>query len=129
MRTSLQFWLMWAVLCLNVRHRHHRRRLAHATGDLRRQAIRRSVVGFGQFNEAQKAQAALVGAAFVGLFSLFNIAGRFFWASLSDKIGRKLTYYTFFTVGFICYAAAPTLATLGMLGLFAGAAARTHSFI
>ena len=78
-------------------------------------------VGFGQFNDAQKAQAALVGAAFVGLFSLFNIAGRFFWSSLSDKIGRKLTYFTFFTLGFICYAAAPTLATLGMLGLFAAA--------
>src|SRR6185312_7321067 len=50
-----------------------------------------------------------------------NIAGRFLWASLSDKIGRKLTYFTFFTLGFICYAAAPTLATLGMLGLFAAA--------
>jgi hypothetical protein len=54
--------------------------------------------------------------------SLFNIAGRFFWASLSDKrSGRKLTYFTFFTLGFIGYAAAPTLATLGMLGLFAAA--------
>src|SRR6516162_8310971 len=70
---------------------------------------------------AQKAQAALVGAAFVGLFSLFNIAGRFFWASLSDSLGRKMTYFTFFTLGFICYASAPTLATLGMLGLFAAA--------
>ena len=74
-----------------------------------------------QFSDAQKAQAALVGAAFVGLFSLFNIAGRFFWASLSDKIGRKATYFTFFTLGFLCYAAAPTLATLGMLGVFAAA--------
>ena len=61
-------------------------------------------------------QAAAVGAAFVGLFSLFNIAGRFFWASLSDKIGRKLTYFIFFILGFLCYALAPTLATLGMLG-------------
>src|SRR6478609_9365031 len=61
-------------------------------------------VGFGQFSDAQKAQAALVGASFVGLFSLFNIAGRFFWASLSDKIGRKPTYFTFFTLGFLCYA-------------------------
>jgi MFS family permease len=78
-------------------------------------------VGFAQFSDDQKAKAALVGAAFVGLFSLFNIAGRFFWASLSDNIGRKLTYYTFFTLGFICYAAAPTLATLGMLAVFAAA--------
>jgi MFS family permease len=78
-------------------------------------------VGFGQFNDEQKANAALVGAAFVGLFSLFNIAGRFFWASLSDKIGRKMTYFTFFSLGFLCYAAAPTLATLGMLAVFAAA--------
>jgi MFS family permease len=78
-------------------------------------------VGFGQFSDSQKAQAALVGAAFVGLFSLFNIAGRFFWASLSDTLGRKLTYFAFFTLGFLCYAAAPTLATLGMLGVFAAA--------
>ena len=78
-------------------------------------------VGFGQFNDAQKAQAALVGAAFVGLFSLSVQHRRTFWASLSDKIGRKLTYFTFFTLGFLCYAAAPTLATLGMLGLFAAA--------
>jgi MFS family permease len=78
-------------------------------------------VGFAQFTDQQKAQAALVGAAFVGLFSLFNIAGRIFWASLSDKIGRKLTYYTFFTLGFICYALSPTLATLGLLAVFAAA--------
>jgi MFS family permease len=78
-------------------------------------------VGFAQFDDAHKAQAALIGAAFVGLFSLFNIFGRFFWASLSDKIGRKVTYFTFFILGFICFVAAPTLATLGMLGLFAAA--------
>ena len=30
-----------------------------------------------------------IAAAFVGLLSLFNIGGRVFWASLSDKIGRR----------------------------------------
>ena len=57
-------------------------------------------VGFANFTDEQKAKAALVGAAFVGLFSLFNIAGRFFWASLSDRIGRKVTYFIFFSLGF-----------------------------
>src|SRR4030042_1694493 len=42
-------------------------------------------------------------------------------ASASDKIGRKTTYFIFFTLGFICYAAAPTLADLGLLALFAAA--------
>jgi MFS family permease len=37
-------------------------------------------------------------AGFTGLLSLFNIVGRFFWASLSDKIGRKMTFYCFFAL-------------------------------
>jgi hypothetical protein len=36
-------------------------------------------VGFAQFPDAQKALAAAIGGGFVGLFSLFNIGGRFFW--------------------------------------------------
>jgi hypothetical protein len=31
-------------------------------------------------------------AGFVGLLSLFNMGGRFFWSSASDYIGRKNTY-------------------------------------
>src|SRR5512144_1938070 len=120
---TLQFWLIWAVLCLNVSAGIG---IIGAASPMLQETFGGRLfgdpsVGFGQFSDAQKAQAALVGAAFVGLFSLFNIAGRFFWASLSDKIGRKLTYFTFFTLGFLCYAAAPSLATLGMLGLFAAA--------
>ena len=120
---TLQFWLIWAVLCLNVSAGIG---IIGAASPMLQETFGGRLfgdpsVGFAQFNDAQKAQAALVAAAFVGLFSLFNIAGRFFWASLSDKIGRKMTYYTFFTLGFLCYAAAPTLATLGMLGLFAAA--------
>jgi MFS family permease len=120
---TLQFWLIWAVLCLNVSAGIG---IIGAASPMLQETFGGRLfgdpsVGFAQFNDAQKAQAALVGAAFVGLFSLFNIAGRFFWASLSDKIGRKATYFTFFTLGFLCYASAPTLATLGMLGVFAAA--------
>ena len=120
---TFQFWLIWAVLCLNVSAGIG---IIGAASPMLQETFGGRLfgdpsVGFGQFDDDQKAKAALVGAAFVGLFSLFNIAGRFFWASLSDKIGRKLTYYTFFTLGFICYASAPTLATLGMLAVFAAA--------
>src|SRR6187401_2745379 len=120
---TLQFWLIWAVLCLNVSAGIG---IIGAASPMLQETFGGRLfgdpsVGFAQFNDAQKAQAALVGAAFVGLFSLFNIAGRFLWASLSDRIGRKTTYFLFFTLGFICYASAPTLATLGMLGLFAAA--------
>jgi MFS family permease len=34
---------------------------------------------------------------------LFNMAGRFFWASTSDFIGRKPTYFIFFTLGAVLY--------------------------
>jgi MFS family permease len=120
---TAQFWLIWAVLCLNVSAGIG---IIGAAAPMLQETFGGRLfgdpsVGFAQFSDDQKAKAALVGAAFVGLFSLFNIAGRFFWASLSDKIGRKLTYYTFFTLGFACYAAAPTLATLGLLGVFAAA--------
>jgi MFS family permease len=120
---TVQFWLLWAVLCLNVSAGIG---IIGAASPMLQETFGGRLfgdpsVGFAQFSDSQKAQAALVGAAFVGLFSLFNIAGRIFWASLSDKIGRKLTYFTFFTLGFLCYAAAPTLATLGMLAVFAAA--------
>ncbi len=120
---TAQFWLIWAVLCLNVSAGIG---IIGAAAPMLQETFGGRLfgdpsVGFANFTDEQKAKAALVGAAFVGLFSLFNIAGRFFWASLSDKIGRKVTYFIFFTLGFVCYAAAPTLASLGLLGLFAAA--------
>jgi MFS family permease len=52
------------------------------------------------------AKAAGVGAGFVGLISLFNIFGRIAWASGSDALGRKLTYFIFFTLGSALYVLA-----------------------
>jgi MFS family permease len=65
--------------------------------------------------------AAAIGGGFVGLFSLFNIGGRFFWATLSDSIGRKTTYFVFFLLGMLCYSAASTLAGMKAVGIFAAA--------
>jgi MFS family permease len=75
-------------------------------------------VGFNALDTAQKAQIAAIAAGFAGLLSLFNIGGRFFWASQSDYIGRKNTYYSFFLLGIALYAAAPTFAALGSKALF-----------
>ena len=44
-------------------------------------------------------------AGFVGLLSLFNMGGRFFWSSLSDHIGRKPTYTIFFLLGAVAVRA------------------------
>ena len=50
---------------------------------------------------------AIAAAGFVGLLSLFNMLGRFFWASTSDYIGRKNTYFCFFVLGTVLYALVP----------------------
>jgi MFS family permease len=55
---------------------------------------------------ALAATAAAVGAGFVGLVSLFNIFGRIAWASSSDALGRKVTYFIFFTLGAALYVLA-----------------------
>src|SRR5208282_3199405 len=75
-------------------------------------------LAFGQLSVDQKTVIAGIAAGFAGLLSLFNIGGRFFWASLSDYIGRKNTYYCFFLLGIALYALAPTFAAMGSKLLF-----------
>jgi MFS family permease len=53
--------------------------------------------------------------------SLFNIGGRFCWASVSDLIGRKATYYTFFLLGIALYASVPWSGHAGHIALFVAA--------
>jgi len=61
---------------------------------------------------------AVAAAGFVGLMSLFNMAGRFIWASASDLMGRKNTYFCFFILGTVLYALVPTTGGIGSVGLF-----------
>jgi MFS family permease len=56
---------------------------------------------------------AVAAAGFVGLMSLFNMAGRFFWASTSDYIGRKNTYFCFMVLGFLMYCTVPYSGSIG----------------
>jgi MFS family permease len=115
-----QFWLIWWVLCLNVSAGIGV--IGMASPMLQEIFAGRLIglpsVGFNALDTAQKAQIAAIAAGFAGLLSLFNIGGRFFWASLSDYIGRKNTYYTFFLLGIALYAAAPTFAAAGSKALF-----------
>ena len=97
-----QFWLIWCVLCLNV------------------------TAGIGVLGQASAMSqemfpgkvSAVAAAGFVGLMSLFNMAGRFLWASASDVIGRKNTYFCFFILGMVLYALVPTTGRIGSVGLF-----------
>jgi MFS family permease len=115
-----QFWLIWGVLCLNVSAGIGVIGMASPmlqeifAGKL----IGLPNVGFNALDAGQKATIAGIAAGFAGLLSLFNIGGRVFWASLSDYIGRKNTYFCFFLLGIALYALAPTFANTGSKALF-----------
>jgi Na+/melibiose symporter-like transporter len=120
---TLQFWLIWAFLCINVSAGIG---IIGAASPMLQETFGGTLfhdpsVGFSQFSDVQKTLAAAIGGGFVGLFSLFNIGGRFCWATLSDSIGRKKTYFIFFLLGMLCYGAASTLAGLKAVAVFAAA--------
>jgi MFS family permease len=73
-----------------------------------------------ELSTEQRAAVATIGAAFAGLLSLFNIAGRIFWASLSDWVGRKPVYTVFFLLGIVLYALSPTAGAAGEVAVFVG---------
>jgi MFS family permease len=91
-----QFWLLWIVLCTNV------------------------TAGIGVLGQASPMVQEMfeghitpeAAAGFVGLLSLFNLVGRFFWSSLSDKIGRQVVYTIYFGLGILLYALIPSLGRL-----------------
>jgi MFS family permease len=97
-----QFWLIWWVLCLNV------------------------TAGIGVLGQASAMSQEMfpahvtpvAAAGFVGLMSLFNMGGRFFWASTSDYIGRKNTYFVFFVLGTILYSLVPYTGSVHSVTLF-----------
>ncbi|MDN3278475.1 OFA family MFS transporter [Frankia sp. RB7] len=115
-----QFWLIWWVLTLNVSAGIG---VIGMASPMLQEIFAGKLIGhpelaFGQLSVEQKSAIAAIAAGFAGLLSLFNIGGRFFWASLSDHIGRKSTYYTFFLLGIVLYALAPTFAAMGSKALF-----------
>ncbi len=115
-----QFWLIWAVLCLNVSAGIGVIGMASPMlqeifgGAL----IGKPELGFVALDDSQRRAVAAIAAGFTGLLSLFNIGGRFVWASLSDLFGRRNTYTIFFLLGIALYAAAPGAAHAGSQALF-----------
>ncbi len=117
-----QFWLLWLVLCMNVSACIG---IIGAAAPMLQETFGGALIGHVgmSFEDIKKDEAlvplaAAVGAGFVGLISLFNIFGRFFWASSSDKLGRKRTYFIFFTLGALLYVTASQMADLKSLGMF-----------
>lgn len=90
-----QFYLLWIVLCFNV------------------------TAGIGVLGVAKTMMSEIFGttlphivdgafaATYVAMISVFNMAGRFFWASSSDYLGRRNTYWIFFVLGIFLYCSIP----------------------
>jgi MFS family permease len=114
-----QFWLLWAVLCLNVSAGIG---VIGMASPMLQEVFGGSLIGaegrLADLAHDQRVQVATVAAAFAGLLSLFNIVGRIGWASASDIIGRKATYALFFVFGIALYSAAPWAGVAGNVALF-----------
>jgi len=117
-----QFWLVWLVLTMNVSAGIGVIGLA---SPMLQEIFGGHLLGldlkYGQLDKPQLTAIAGIAAGFAALLSLFNIGGRFFWASLSDKLGRKTTYFVFFVLGGILYASLPSSAAAGSKLAFVGA--------
>lgn len=118
-----QFWLLWIVLCMNVSAGIG---IIGAASPMLQETFAGALIGqvdigFAdlKLDKALLAAAVAIAAGFVGLISLFNIGGRFVWASSSDKLGRKQTYYIFFVLGIAMYLLASAAAGWKSLPIFA----------
>ena len=90
-----QFYQLWIVLCFNV------------------------TAGIGVLAVAKTMMNEIFGttlpdivdfgfaSTYVLMISVFNMCGRFVWASASDYLGRRNTYWIFFTLGIILYCSIP----------------------
>jgi MFS family permease len=99
---TAQFWLVWLVLCLNV---------TAGIGVLGQASAMSQEMFRGRIT-------ALAASGLVGLFSLFNMGGRFFWSSVSDYIGRQNTYFVFFVLGAVLYLLVPGAGAAGSVAMF-----------
>jgi len=117
-----QFWLIWMVLCMNVSAGIG---VIGMASPMLQEVFGGTLIGvqakFVDLDKDQLKAIATVAAGFTALLSLFNIGGRFFWASLSDKLGRKLTYIIFFVLGGVLYFSVPGSAAAGSIVLFVAA--------
>jgi MFS family permease len=90
-----QFYLLWIILCFNV------------TAGIGVLGVAKTMMSEIFGTTLPKTVDASYAATYVLMISIFNMAGRFFWASISDYIGRKVTYTLFFVAGIVLYLSIP----------------------
>ncbi|MFI3123697.1 MAG: OFA family MFS transporter [Methylococcales bacterium] len=117
-----QFWLLWGALCMNVSAGIG---VIGMSSPMLQEVFGGQLIGltktYSELDKPELATIAAVAAGFTALLSLFNIGGRFFWGSLSDKLGRKLTFMVFFVFGSALYLSVSGSAMAGNKMLFVGA--------
>ena len=90
-----QFYQLWIVLCFNV------------TAGIGVLGIARTMIGDIFGTTLPGIVDSAFAATYVAMISVFNMCGRFFWASVSDYIGRRNTYWIFFALGIALYLSIP----------------------
>lgn len=96
-----QFWQLWIMLCFNV------------TAGIGVIGVAKTMMSEIYGNSLPLIVTAAFASVYVLMISVFNMVGRFFWASTSDYIGRKNTYHIFFVAGTLLYLSIPYFATAG----------------
>ena len=90
-----QFYQLWIVLCFNV------------TAGIGVLGVARTMITEIFGSSLPQIVDTAFAATYVVMISAFNMVGRFIWASASDYIGRRNTYWIFFLLGIFLYLSIP----------------------
>ena len=90
-----QFYQLWIVLCFNV------------TAGIGVLGVARTMITEIFGSSLPQIVDTAFAATYVVMISAFNMVGRFIWASASDYIGRRNTYWLFFLLGIVLYLSIP----------------------
>ena len=90
-----QFYQLWIVLCFNV------------TAGIGVLGVAKTMMSEIFGTTLPSIVDGAFGATYVVMISVFNMVGRFFWASASDYLGRRNTYWVFFALGILLYCSIP----------------------
>jgi len=93
-----QFYQLWIVLCFNV------------TAGIGVLGVARTMISEIFGSSLPDIVDTTFAATYVVMISAFNMVGRFIWASASDYIGRRNTYWIFFVLGILLYLSIPVSA-------------------
>jgi MFS family permease len=90
-----QFYQLWVVLCFNV------------TAGIGVLAVAKTMINEIFGSSLPDIVDFGFASTYVLMISVFNMCGRIVWASASDYLGRRNTYWVFFTLGIILYCSIP----------------------